>query len=51
MKDSANKIELKFFLGMSILFFILPILIIQIPGIENVGKFVLKPYEFIMKYN
>ena len=51
MKDNiSQKVELRFFLVMITVFFVVPILIIQIPGIEKVGETILKPFEFIMNY-
>ena len=52
MKDNiSRKAEIKFFLAMVTTFFILPILIIQIPGIEKIGETILKPFDFILNYN
>ena len=52
MKDNINrKAEIKFLLAMVTTFFILPILIIQIPGIEKIGETILKPFDFILNYN
>ena len=49
MKDNiSRKAEIKFFLAMVTTFFILPILIIQIPGIEKIGETILKPFNFIL---
>ena len=52
MKDNiSQKVELRFFLVMITVFFVVPILIIQIPGIEKVGETILKPFDFILNYN
>lgn len=52
MKDNiSHKAEIKFFLAMTTIFFLLPILIIQIPGIEKIGEAILKPFNFILNYN
>mgnify|MGYP004141058679 CR=1 FL=1 len=52
MKDNISyKAEIKFFLAMATIFFLLPILIIQIPGIEKIGEAILKPFNFILNYN
>jgi len=52
MKDNGNqKIEIQFFIAMITVFFIIPILIIQIPGIEKIGEAILKPFDFILNYN
>ena len=51
MKDNiSQKVELKFFLVMITVFFIFPILIIQIPGIEKIGETILRPFDFILNY-
>ena len=51
MKDNiSQKVELKFFLVMITVFFVVPILIIQIPGIEKVGETILKPFDFILNH-
>ena len=51
MKDNiSQKVELRFFLVMITVFFVVPILIIQIPGIEKVGETILKPFEFILNH-
>lgn len=51
MKDNiSKKVELKFFLVMIIIFFAIPMLIIQIPGIEKVGETILKPFDFVLNY-
>ena len=51
MKDNiSHKVELKFFLVMITVFFIFPILIIQIPGIEKIGETILRPFDFILNY-
>ena len=51
MKDNiSQKVELRFFLVMITVFFVVPILIIQIPGIEKVGDTILKPFDYIMNY-
>ena len=46
----SQKIELKFFLVMITVFFVFPILIIQIPGIEKIGETILRPFDFILNY-
>ena len=51
MKDNiSQKVELRFFLVMITVFFVIPILIIQIPGIEKVGETILKPFDFILNH-
>ena len=51
MKENiSQKVELKFFLAMVTLFFIIPLLLIQIPGIEKVGQTILSPFQFILDY-
>ena len=51
MKDNiSQKVELRFFLVMITVFFVVPILIIQIPGIEKVGETIIKPFEFILNH-
>ena len=51
MKDNiSQKVELRFFLVMVTVFFVVPILIIQIPGIEKVGETILKPFDFILNH-
>ena len=51
MKDNiSQKVELRFFLVMITVFFVVPILIIQIPGIEKVGETILKPFDFILNH-
>ena len=51
MKDNiSQKVELRFFLVMITVFFVVPILIIQIPGIEKVGETILRPFNFILNY-
>ena len=51
MKNNVSqKIELRFFLVIITVFFVFPILIIQIPGIEKVGETILKPFDFILNY-
>ena len=49
MKENiSQKVELKFFLVMVTLFFIIPLLLIQMPGIEKVGETILRPFQFIL---
>ena len=51
MKDNiSQKVELRFFLVMITVFFVVPILIIQIPEIEKVGETILRPFDFILNY-
>ncbi len=51
MKDNiSQKVELKFFLFMITVFFLIPILVIQIPGIEKIGETILRPFDFILNY-
>ena len=51
MKDiTSQKVELKFFLVMITVFFVFPILVIQIPGIEKIGETILRPFDFILNY-
>ena len=51
MKENiGQKIELKFFLVMMTIFFAVPMLIIQIPGIEKIGETILKPFDSILNY-
>ena len=40
----SQKLELKFFIYMTILFFVLPLAIIQIPGVEKIGEAILSPF-------
>jgi hypothetical protein len=40
----SQKLELKFFIYMTIVFFALPLAIIQIPGIEKIGQAILSPF-------
>tara|TARA_B100000073_G_scaffold330795_1_gene319568 strand:+ start:988 stop:1146 length:159 start_codon:yes stop_codon:yes gene_type:complete len=52
MKNNISQgAEFKFFLIMITIFFLLPILIIQIPGIEKIGETILKPFNFILNYS
>ena len=51
MKNNiSQKVELKFFLVMITVFFVFPILVIQIPGIEKIGETILRPFDFILNY-
>ena len=51
MKNNiSKKVELKFFLVMITVFFVFPILVIQIPGIEKIGETILRPFDFILNY-
>ena len=46
-RDGVNisqKLELKFFFLMTIVFFALPLAIIQIPGVEKIGDAILSPF-------
>jgi len=49
-KEFNQKAELQFFLIMTLMFFIVPILIIQIPGVERIGQAILSPFNFIINY-
>lgn len=49
-KEFNQKAELQFFLIMTLIFFIIPILIIQIPGAERIGQAILSPFNFIINY-
>ena len=49
-KEFNQKAELQFFLIMTLIFFIIPILIIQIPGAERIGQVILSPFNFIINY-
>lgn len=40
----SQKVELKFFIYMTIVFFALPLAIIQIPGIEKIGDAIISPF-------
>jgi hypothetical protein len=40
----SQKLELKFFIYMTIVFFALPLAIIQIPGIEKIGDAIISPF-------
>lgn len=45
----SQKVELKFFIIMTILFFVVPLLIIQIPAVEKVGDAILYPFMKIIE--
>ena len=45
----SQKLELKFFIYMTIVFFVLPLVIIQIPGVEKVGNLILSPFMKIIE--
>ena len=52
MKDSiSQRAEIKFFLIMITIFFLFPMLIIQVPGIEKIGETILKPFNFILNHS
>ena len=42
--DISQKLELQFFVFMTIVFFALPLAIIQIPGVEKIGDAILSPF-------
>ncbi|MAU76988.1 MAG: hypothetical protein CL831_09010 [Crocinitomicaceae bacterium] len=44
----SQRVELKFFIFMTITFFILPLLVMQIPGIEMIGEAILNPFMKII---
>ena len=45
----SEKLELKFFVLMTIVFFALPLAIIQIPGVEKIGDAILSPFMKIIE--
>jgi hypothetical protein len=45
----SQKLELKFFIYMTILFFVLPLAIIQIPGVEKIGEAILSPFMRVIE--
>ena len=45
----SQKLELKFFIYMTIVFFALPLAIIQIPGVEKIGDAILSPFMKIIE--
>ena len=47
-EEIGQKAELKFFLVMTLVFFVIPLLVIQIPGVESIGKSILQPFESII---
>ena len=52
MKENiSQKVEFKFFLVMVTLFFINPLLLIQIPGIEKVGETTQGPFNLYLTTN
>ena len=45
----SQKLELKFFIYMTIVFFALPLAIIQIPGVEKIGEVILSPFMKVIE--
>ena len=45
----SQKLELKFFIYMTIVFFVLPMVIIQIPGVEKIGNLILSPFMKVIE--
>lgn len=45
----SQKLELKFFIYMTVVFFVLPLVIIQIPGVEKIGNLILSPFMKIIE--
>ena len=45
----SQKLELKFFIYMTIVFFVLPLVIIQIPGVEKIGNLILSPFMKVIE--
>ncbi len=45
----SQKQELKFFIYMTIVFFALPLALIQIPGVEKIGNTILSPFMKIIE--
>ena len=45
----SQKLELKFFIYMTIVFFVLPLVIIQIPGVEKISNLILSPFMKIIE--
>ena len=48
-ENISQKMELKFFIYMTIVFFVLPLVIIQIPGVEKIGNLILSPFMKIIE--
>jgi hypothetical protein len=48
-ENISQKIELKFFIYMVIIFFALPLAIIQIPGVEKIGDVIISPIMKIIE--
>ena len=48
-ENISQKMELKFFIYMVIIFFALPLAIIQIPGVEKVGEAIISPFMKIIE--
>ena len=48
-ENVSQKMELKFFIYMVIIFFALPLAIIQIPGVEKVGEAIISPFMKIIE--
>ena len=46
----SQRIELKFFIFMTFSFFILPLLLMQIPGIEKIGFAIINPFMRIIEH-
>ena len=45
----SQKLELKFVIYMTIVFFALPLAIIQIPGVEKIGEVILSPFMKVIE--
>ena len=48
-ENISQKMELKFFVYMAIIFFALPFAIIQIPGVEKIGNVIISPFIKIIQ--
>ena len=48
-ENISQKMELKFFIYMVIIFFALPLAIIQIPGVEKIGEAIISPFMKIIE--
>ena len=48
-ENISQKMELKFFIYMVIIFFALPLAIIQIPGVEKIGDVIISPFMKIIE--
>ena len=48
-ENISQKMELKFFIYMTIVFFVLPLVIIQIPGVEKIGNAILSPFMKVIE--